>query len=357
MADKTVNQEAIALLDEAAFTSSLIKNKERKSGDIKGEHLYPATREEALKMQDLLAKALEAAKDPDEPEFREKYNKLKGIVDWSLAKHRTWTWALIAGVALSIVIMIGFIVSFSGNIKESKALLKIVKTWTPPCDSTVTWDRVPEVEIKEDASVYASANTWRAFYLSKLKSKYAAEMNLPAEARNTDKAVKYRKQFDDLAASNFDGVQKLAKKYVKGKVFGTRQNSAALISIVVILIALIILYIWTGKPYGYEITRSNKRNKILTGVRKAGFWLAGLCFGTALVAKLFSDKEKPGYVYSSERREKAKDADVAGTALKVTGKVLLAIIGIGLFLGVSLMIILFEALGGLPAKLRALKAE
>ena len=56
-----------------------------------------------------------------------------------------------------------------------------------------------------------------------------------------------------------------------------------------LVLALIGLYIWTGYPYGYELTRTRTRDKILSWIRKAGFWLAGICFGTGLAAKLFAD--------------------------------------------------------------------
>ena len=121
--------------------------------------------------------------------------------------------------------------------------------------------------------------------------------------------------------------------------------------------AFIWLYIWTGNPYGYEITNSRVRNKILTWIRKIGFWLAGICFGTGLVAQLFADDNLVEYVYSSGRREVRREADVAGTAMNVMWKIFLLVAGVIIFIGISMFIMIMEGLFGLPAKLREIKAE
>lgn len=378
MEEQTVNQEAIRLLDEAAFTSSLIKNKERKTGEIDGKHLYPTTREDALKMKDLLAQALAAAEEPENAEFKEKYDKLKEVVDWSLSKHRTWVWGVIGGAALIVALLAWGVVSNNKDVSEYKAKLKVIKAWTPS-DTTITWEScVVDNTSVVDTTYYLSAVNWKTSKLKDYKRYYTSAAEEAENYRQkadtassderlksyqhwekyyTERAEKFRGEFDELAASDFDGVKKHAIKTAKGWISSSRVAAGALIFLVLLMGAFIWLYIWTGNPYGYEITNSRVRNKILTWIRKIGFWLAGICFGTGLVAQLFADDNLVEYVYSSGRREVRREADVAGTAMNVMWKIFLLVAGVIIFIGISMFIMIMEGLFCLPAKLREIKAE
>lgn len=66
-----INQKAIDLLDQAAFTSSAVKDKERKSGSVKDE-------------------------------------RLSDVVDWSLTRHKTWKWPVIGVAGLIILLEVAF---------------------------------------------------------------------------------------------------------------------------------------------------------------------------------------------------------------------------------------------------------
>ena len=63
------------------------------------------------------------------------------------------------------------------------------------------------------------------------------------------------------------------------------------------------------------------------------------------------------YIYSSGRREIRKETDVASTAMNVMWKIALMVIGVIVFVGVSVPIMAIEAFGGLPEKIRELKAS
>ena len=126
------------MLQEASLTSSLVKKDERASGVVDEEHMYPTTKAETDRMDDLLKQAQAAAKDPNEETFREKYELLNGIVDWSYGRCRTWTWGLILGVLTFAAIV--FYIRHQ-NIKktdEYKAYAAQIEAWTP-CDTNITW--------------------------------------------------------------------------------------------------------------------------------------------------------------------------------------------------------------------------
>lgn len=372
MENKTLNQEALLLLEQAAYTSSLVKEKERQNRDVKIEHIYPVTREETLKMASLLDQAFKAADDPEDPEFRERYDQLMDIVQWSNTKHRTWNWALIVGVAILAALFFLGGRSKKDDIERNKMMLRTIKAWTP-CDTTITWED-SKVGAVGDTNYYKSAVNWKVYQLAESKrlSMEAAKSAVDyrhrldtATTKENKKAYKHwveyyeereaemRSRFDDLASRDFKGVQKHAQDRTKHFLKGHQSSRNFAFIMMLLVLALIGLYIWTGYPYGYELTRTRTRDKILSWIRKAGFWLAGICFGTGLAAKLFADDII--WKYSDGHTE--TESDVAGTAMNVIWKVVLMVVGIVIFVSVSVLIMAIEAFGGLPEKIRELKAS
>ena len=363
MEDPTLNQEALLLLEEAAGTSRL-------------DDMYPETREQTLKMAGLLDRAYKAAEDPEDPEFRERYDQLMDIVRWSNTKHRTWNWALIGGVAIVAALFFLGARSQKDDIQKDKAMLKTIKAWTP-CDTTITWEG-SKVGAVGDTNYYKSAVNWKVYQLAENKrlsveaAKSAEDYRHRLDTATTkenkksyqhwvkyyeDRATEMRSRFDDLASRDFKGVREHAQDRVKKWLKSDRSSRNFALVMMLLFLALIGLYIWTGYPYGYELTRTRTRDKILTWIRKAGFWLAGITFGTGLAAQLFADDKTVEYIYSSGRREIRKEADVAGTAMNVMWKIALMVIGVIIFVSVSVLIMSIEAFGGLPEKIRELKAS
>lgn len=366
MSTGTINQKAIDLLDQAAFTSSAVKDKERTSGSVKDEHLYPKTREEALQMKDLLSQAWDAAEDREEAEFKEKYERLSEVVDWSLTRHKTWKWPVIAGAALFAALLFW---GYTAQLKEVKGIkdeIKQVKAWEPVRDTTITWEECGTEYSGTD--YYKDATTWKVNRLALLKSTYerysetAAEYKAKADTasnRNDRKSYKEyekkyskdaaekRKEFDELSDAKFKDVQKQATKSLKHYLSNGRGFANFILVVILLVVALIVLYIWTGNPYGYNITKSRTRHKILGWIQKVGFWFAGLCFGTGVAAQLFADDIIWKYSDGSTSRE----GDVAGTAMNVMWKIFLIVIGVATFIGVAGLIMLLEVAFGLPVKL------
>lgn len=353
--DNTLNQKAIELL---------------------GEHDYPKSKEEALQLKALLAKALEAAEDPNEPVFKEKYDELNEIVNWSLTRHKTWKWPVIAGVALFAALLCYGFYSKLQDIKENKEKLQVVKAWTDTRDTTITWEECPETINIYDNNYYENAAHWKAYQLIRRKSSYTTHSNWAAnyraqadsasskksrknllenEKKYAKEAAENRKEFDELAPLKFDDVQKHAVKTIKS--WASHSRSTAIFYTICILLVLILigLYIWTGNPYGYDITKSRTRHKILDWISKWGLRLATLCLGTGIAAQLFADDKIVEYVYNSGRRETRREADVAGTAMNVMWKIFLIVIGAILLVGVSGLVMLLETAFGLPTKLREVK--
>jgi len=372
MSTSTINQEALGLLDQAMFTSSAIKDKERRSREVKTDHIYPITKEETEKMSALLKQAFDAAEDPEEPEFREKYDQLMEMVNWSNAKHRTWSWGIIIGVLIPAALFLWGVISQQKDIKENKAEMAVVKDW-PKADTLITWESAIE-NSPFDKEAYKSPNAWKAQRLGLLKrwnlerASSAEESLAMADTASTKDAKKqyeasakkyskeaddFREQFDKLAAADFKDTRKIAVDTYKGFIRSNRSDANFFMFFFVLLALLIALYVWTGNPYGYELSRTRVRDKVLSWIRKAGFWIAGTCFGAGLAAQLFA----PDIVWKYSDGHTERESDVAGTAGNVIWKIALMFIGIVVFVGISLFIMCFEAFGGLPEKIRELKAR
>lgn len=374
----TVNQKAIDLMDQAAFTSSAIKDKERQSGSIKDEHLFPNTKEEALQMKALIAQAWDAAEDREEAEFKDKYERLSEIVEWSLTKHRTWQWPLIIGVLLFAALLFWAGSSNKDDIKNAKENIKIVKAWAP-CDTVITWETcgIPATD-KESYAEWEhrmeNANLYKAYYLREWKRRYlqnqesAASYKQKAEAESDpekkdgflkqakyweESMVDYKTDFDGLAPQQFKEVQDRALKAVKNSLSTNRNARNFFIFNLILTLILIGLYIWTGNPYGYEISRARTRNKILGWIQKIGMWFVGATLGAGIAQQLFADDIV--WKYSDGHTE--TESDVAGTAMNIIWKLGLIAVGLIAFIALSGLLMLIETAFAIPVKMRELKEE
>lgn len=146
-----LNDEALQYLDEAMFTSSLISKKERKKGRTDWENVYPRTKRETQQMADLLAKAAEVVEDPNDEEYRERYDALDDIVEWSQQRHRTWVWSLIAGALLGAGIFYYFHGEQKKDIARAKAEREQVEGWKEEQLKPLAWKDCP----KETCGLFA----------------------------------------------------------------------------------------------------------------------------------------------------------------------------------------------------------
>ena len=138
MEENSINLRAEQLLDEAAFTSSLVKKKERENGSVDPDHMYPISKNETDRMADLLRQAEAAVEQTDEPAYREKHDLVSQIVNWSYGRYRTWTWGPILGVLVLALLLFWGQNSSKKKAAEYQTYAAQVEAWTP-CDTTITW--------------------------------------------------------------------------------------------------------------------------------------------------------------------------------------------------------------------------
>ena len=370
MDEETVmrNAEAWDHLDEAMFTSSLISDKEREKGVVDdGEDIYPRTKEEALHMDEELKLAMETAQEPDEENFAERYGMLREIVDWSLKRHSTWKWSLIAGALLGAGIFYYFKNDQEETIRRAKIEREQVKEWHAIDVVQTPFDKCPDQHANNAYSLRLSAaDKYKMYKLIDLKSsveynqKSSKEYGLRADtaklAENKEKylnnqksyaetAVKKRAEYDSINAMDFTQIHEMAQQDLARRVESEVSHGNTLYGYMVYLLILIPLYIITGYPHGYSITKHRRRSGCMNIFRKVGFGIASFCFGAGLAMSLLPD-DIVKTTYSDGHTETHNESNAANLVILAL-KFGLMIVGAFIFCFVASVIMTIETFYGL----------
>ena len=363
-----LNEDAWGYLDDAMFTSSLISDKERQKGEVDDvEDIYPRTKEEALYMDEQLQHAMETAKEPNEENFAERYGMLREIVDWSLKRHSTWKWSLIAGALLGAGIFYYFKKDQEEDIRRAKIEREQVKEWHPIDVVQTPFDKCPDEHANNAYSLRLSAaDKYKMYKLIDLKSsveynqKSSKEYGLRADtaklAENkekylnsqksyAEKAVQKRAEYDSINAMDFKQIHEMAQQDLARRVESEESHGNTLYAYMVYLLILIPLYIITGYPYGYSITRHRRRSGCMNIFRKVGFGIASFCFGTGLAMSLLPD-DIVKTTYSDGHTETHNESNAANLVILAL-KFGLMIVGAFIFCFVASVIMTIETFYGL----------
>lgn len=358
MNNENSNYEAWAKLDEAMFTSSQIKQSEREAGETDMENIYPVSLAETRKMERLLNEAIEVADDPNDPDFRERHNRLSEVVTWSLERNRSWRWQIILGTIIAACIVYYFNTQDKERAQEAKAHVESVQQWTPQ-DTTLAYAKLPKSGYIDN--LYASANKYKLYQLAHYKSliesaaanidyykqkadtctdakkKQALEKNMAACKENMAKDQEAYKRYEKMTYAELkEDALAQAKASVESRESSRRTSLAWL----AFLIVVIPLYIITGYPRGYVLTRHKTQDKILSFVRKAGFTIAAFFFGAGVAMALLPDMVVERR-YASGRTERTTEGNMANIIVLVMKFGLIAV-GVVIFSFVSVIIISVE---------------
>lgn len=364
--EKMLNEEALDLLDEAMFLSSLITDKERKKGRVEDwDSVYPTNREETERMEQLLDEAEKVVEDPSESAYAERYKDLREVVDWSKKRHRSWTWKLIAGALVGAGIFYYFENDKQDDIARAKADVAAVQAWTPADVSVSAQSVSSDYHNSHYSGHFDTPKAYKTYKLSYIKNqieysiKSAKEFQARADTASTEERKEnYLKQkthyeeysekqkvlLDSVAALDYEQL----KDYALGEVNRweeSEQNTAKnLHNFMIYLFILIPLYIISGYPRGYTLTGTRRSRGCLTAFRKIGFGLASIFFGTGLAMSLLPDeKVKYQYAYHTETRTETNSGNFVILGLKF----ILMVIGAFIFAFVASFIMTLETILGL----------
>ncbi len=303
------NDEAYGYLDAAMFTSSHIKEEDKNRGTVDIDDVYPITLEETLEMEKLLDQADAALKDSNDGFYHERSNELRGIVEWSKKRHRTFQWVLLLGVFLTTCYIFYKSGDAGARVDAAKAELAAVEAWEEMDVDTIAYELEALTLGGSDATVYVqydNAVVYKASRLLNLAQNYNIQLKeqerylAMADTATTredrkqyeewaesaeEEAEAYKEEYEEVKDYDFDDCHEAAIDRHEDRVSATKSSYRFAILWTIFFILLCPLYIFAERPYGYTISRHRTEAKVLGGIKKIGFALAGGLFTTGLFMK------------------------------------------------------------------------
>lgn len=363
-----INMEAWQYLDQALFTSSHVNARDVEEGSTALKNVYPVSKEETDRMENLVDEAERKAEDSTETAFRERVRELREIISYSRVRHRTWKFSLIFGSIIAACIFWYFGNQDQERVQRYSKDVELVKKWQKQ-DTTITYASV-KANADQNYNYYSrrltSANAYKFERLHYFKGqaesslKAEREFRQKADTASTEKrkesclrqadtfkdyAKKHRAEFDEIAKLDFDGIQKLALKDTQLSVDMAQGDASSKRGWMIYLIILIPLYIISGYPYGYMITAHRTQHGFMRGLQKAGFAIASFFFGSGLLMSLLPD-DIVKYRYADGRTETRTETNPTNFGI-IAMKFGLMVLGVLIFCFVSVFIMTIETVTGL----------
>ena len=346
------NEEAYELLDAAMRTSSHLTEEDRNGDSVTIDDIYPCTEAECNEMDDLLNKAEAAAKDKNDSFFKERLAELRDIVDWSRKKHWNFQWSLILGCVLSVFGMMYLRSDAKDDLAKVEKERQQIENWAKQ-DTTIAYEKCADewrVLPLESANANKEArliNTkYRITNAERGKADYQARLDTctskdrrksyEKSIANYDKSLKkYHEQYEEINKMDFKDYQKFALKEQAKELSAANKHAIWMWIFLVYVILLIPAYIYSSHQFGYNITRHRTEAKVLGGVQKVGFAIAGFFLGSGLAMSLLPDYE----VHYSDGHVETEGN--AGNIAIIALKVLLMFIGLLIFCITSVLIMTY----------------
>ncbi len=303
------NDEAYGYLDDAMFTSSHIKEEDKNRGTVDIDDVYPITLEETLEMEKLLDKADAALKDSNDAFYHDRSSELRGIVEWSKKRHWTFQWLLLLGVFLTTCYIFYKSGDAGSRVDRAKAELAAVEAWEEMDVDTIAFELDSLKGCGSETTVYVqydNAAVYKASRLLRLAQNYDIQLAdqerylAMADTASTkedrkkyqewaesaeEEAEAYKEEFEEVSEFDFDDCHEAAIDRHEDRVSATKSSYRFAILWTIFFILLCPLYIFAERPYGYTISRHRTEAKVLGGIKKVAFALAGGLFTTGLFMK------------------------------------------------------------------------
>ena len=323
------------------------------------------TPEVAMQVDALIDKAEAAAEDPYEDEFWDRITTLRDAVSWTLKRHFTHSWALIAGVFISVAFIGYKALDAQSGLNKKENQLASMKKWEK-CDTTFA-EYPEEVSIHQyygnrlkDAKsykVYQLHNSYNHYLMAKgTAAEYAQRADTAstkdmkkaylAQQKDYEKKAKdYLKEYEEWNDMKFRKVKSVAVKEYKAEVKAARVAVRIVSFIAFLAFLLIPLYIMASYQYGYVQVKYEKEAAMLEKIRVWGYSIAGALFGAGLMMQFL-----PDYIvttrWSNGTVTKERETDPANIIILVLklGLVLAALV---VLCAVSFFLVLYSTVTGL----------
>ena len=245
------------------------------------ESRYPRTKAEAEEMSAVLQQAYDAADNAKDKEFAERYQTLRGIADWSLKRHKSWQWTLVVAALVGAAVLYLFQYRQQSDILQARVDREQVAQWKTVKVNQIDFDVCPVEQSSSDYSMrLTSAERYKVYKLVDLKSRALAD---------SAQYETLRAAYDSINAMSFAQIHEVALGDLDAHVYHQEWWGTMLYAYMVFLLVLIPLYIITGYPHGYTITRRSHRPGCLNIFRKVGTAVAMFCLGAGVASTLLPD--------------------------------------------------------------------
>ena len=347
-----VNAQAYILLDAAMHTSSHITEEDRNGDSVEIDNIYPCTEAECNEMDDLLNQAEAAAKDKNDSFFKERLAELREIVAWSRKKHWNFQWSLILGCVLSVFGMMYLRSDAKDSAARRESERKQVENWVKQ-DTTIAyekcaaeWTMVPLAPANANKAARLQNTKYQIKNAEKGLADYEARLDTctsKERRKSYQKSIehyekslkKYHAQYDEINKMEFKEFQKMVLKEEDASVAKANKHAIWMWIFLIYVILLIPAYIYSSHQFGYNITRHRTEAKVLGGVQKVGFAIAGFFLGAGLAMALLPDYE---ITYSDGSKETESNA---GNIAIIALKLFLMFIGLLIFCITSVLIMTY----------------
>ena len=265
--------------------------------------------------------------------------------EWLRKRHKTWQWTLVVAALLGAAVL--YLVQY----KQQNALLQAradreqVAQWKAISVGRVDFDMCP-TEQGSDSYVMrlVSADRYKTYKLTDLKRQALADTAQYASLRQT---------YDTINAMDFEQIHEVALQDLDDQVGSKRLWSVLIYAYMVYLLVLIPIYIITGYPHGYTITRRKHRPGCLNIFRKVGIAVALFCLGASVASTLLPDyvvRNTSADGQTTEHKERKWF-----TAILLVVRLVLLIVGAVLLCLVASIVMTIESIGGLIDMFRKCK--
>lgn len=370
------NAAAYDLLDQAMTTSSHITAEDKHNFDNGGtvdiDDVYPVSAEETEEMDHLLNEAEKRAGNPNEPFFRDRLNELRNIVGWSKERHWNFSWMIILGAVIFVGFLFYMAADSNDGVVRGQRRVDMVKSWTE-MDTTLVLSETEYVSMDND-QIYANANNYKLYKCSRLADthkhnlkeaeRFRAMADTATVKENRKRWISMAKDYDkkaEQALDEFNDYNKMKFKQVKKTALGVAKATLAedkstkrwAWAVTFFFMFLIPLYIYADRPYGWMESRHRTEAKVLGGIRKWAFAIAGGLAGGALAMDFLPDTIVKWSDGSTTREGDPTNIIIIGM------KIFMYIAAIVILAVVSTVIMLYATIQGLrrnydwtPVKLR-----
>lgn len=298
---------------------------------------YPRTKSEADKMSEVLQQAYDAADNTKDEVFVERYQTLRGIADWSQKRHKSWQWTLVVAALVGAAVLYFFQYRQQSDILQARVDREQVAQWKTVKVNHIDFDVCPSEQSSDEYSMrLTSAERYKVYKLVDLKRRALAD---------SAQYVALRATYDSINTMEFAQIHELALGDLDAHVDHQEWRGIMLYAYMIYLLVLIPLYIITGYPHGYTITRRSHRPGCLNIFRKVGTAVAMFCLGAGVASTLL-----PDYVGSNTtvdgKTTKHRERGFF-SALLIIVRVVLIVVGAVLLCIVASVVMTIESIVGL----------